>query len=107
MAFDRCSDALALALTGNFLLMPDDRIGLIDFGQTKRFTRNERLCCCVLFAALGRRDEQMLKTLVQVLPASRWNCIRVLFGACSASASCNGEGRQTKADGRGAAQWRP
>eukprot|EP00041_Stephanoeca_diplocostata_P020646 m.465811 g.465811 ORF g.465811 m.465811 type:complete len:59 (-) comp21629_c0_seq24:1560-1736(-) len=24
---------------GNFLLMPDDRIGLIDFGSTKKLTR--------------------------------------------------------------------
>jgi aarF domain-containing kinase len=45
---------------GNFLLLPDGRIGLIDYGATKRFTRNERLAACMLFAALYRKDEQRL-----------------------------------------------
>lgn len=51
---------------GNFLLLPDDRIGLIDYGQTKRFTRNERLAACILFVALMRKDEQMLLNMCQV-----------------------------------------
>lgn len=29
---------------GNFLLLPDSRIGLIDYGSTKRLSRNERAC---------------------------------------------------------------
>eukprot|EP00939_MAST-03C_sp_MAST-3C-sp1_P001451 g1451.t1 len=46
---------------GNFLLLDgDDRIGLIDYGATKVLTREERLLCCVLYAALARGDEQML-----------------------------------------------
>ena len=43
--------------------MPDGRIGLIDYGATKRLTRNERLAACMLFAALARKDEQMLFTM--------------------------------------------
>jgi predicted unusual protein kinase regulating ubiquinone biosynthesis (AarF/ABC1/UbiB family) len=45
---------------GNFMLLPDGRIGLIDFGATKRLTPKERLSVCMLYAALGRGDEQML-----------------------------------------------
>eukprot|EP00948_MAST-09A_sp_MAST-9A-sp1_P000592 g592.t1 len=48
---------------GNFMLLPDDRIGLIDFGATKTLTRGERLTACLLFAALGRKDKQALKNL--------------------------------------------
>ena len=46
---------------GNFLLLPDERIGLIDYGATKEFTRNERLSACALFAALHKRDVKMLQ----------------------------------------------
>ncbi len=42
------------------MLLPDGRIGLIDFGATKRLTQKERLSVCLLYAALGRKDEQML-----------------------------------------------
>lgn len=45
---------------GNFLLLPDDRIGLIDYGATKELSREERLICCVLYVALARGDEDML-----------------------------------------------
>ena len=51
---------------GNFLMLPDDRIGLIDFGATKRYSRNERLMACLTFAALAKNDEQMLLDLVLV-----------------------------------------
>ena len=51
---------------GNFLLLPDGRIGCIDYGATKRFTRNERLAICLLFAALSRNDEDMLYDMCQV-----------------------------------------
>ena len=44
---------------GNFLMLPDDRIGLIDFGATKRLTKTERLYACVLYAALHRQDRQV------------------------------------------------
>jgi aarF domain-containing kinase len=45
---------------GNFMLLPDGRIGLIDFGATKKLTKNERLSACLLYAALGRNDSKML-----------------------------------------------
>ena len=51
---------------GNFLLLPDDRIGLIDYGATKHFTRNERLSACLLYAALHKRDEKMLQDMLLV-----------------------------------------
>jgi aarF domain-containing kinase len=51
---------------GNFLLMPDGRIALIDYGAVKRFSRNERLTVCLIYAALARRDEAMLFDLCKV-----------------------------------------
>ena len=48
---------------GNFLLMPDDRIALIDYGATKRLTREERLSACCLYAALGRADHDRIADL--------------------------------------------
>jgi len=51
---------------GNFLLLPDGRIGFIDYGATKVLTRNERITACVLFAALGRNDKNMLFELSDV-----------------------------------------
>jgi aarF domain-containing kinase len=51
---------------GNFLMLPDDRIGLIDYGATKRFSTNERLATCVLFVALMKGDEQMCLDMCEV-----------------------------------------
>jgi len=51
---------------GNFLLLPDSRIGLIDYGSTKRLTRKERLATCLLYAALYRRDEEKLFEMCHV-----------------------------------------
>lgn len=45
---------------GNFLLLKDGRIGLIDYGATKRLSPNERYTTCLLFSALHRNDEKML-----------------------------------------------
>lgn len=45
---------------GNFLLLPDGRIGLIDYGATKRLTENERITACVMFVALHRKDKDKL-----------------------------------------------
>jgi aarF domain-containing kinase len=45
---------------GNFLLLPDGRIGLIDYGATKRLTENERITACVMFVALQRKDKEKL-----------------------------------------------
>ncbi len=51
---------------GNFMLLPDGRIGLIDFGSTKKLTRNERLSACLLYAAIARKDEQMLFDICEI-----------------------------------------
>ncbi|CAJ1965814.1 unnamed protein product [Cylindrotheca closterium] len=51
---------------GNFLLLPDGRIGLIDYGATKRLIRNERLSMCLLYAAIHRRDEEKLFQLCDI-----------------------------------------
>jgi len=45
---------------GNFLLLPDGRIGLIDYGATKRLSERERISACVMFAALQRKDKDKL-----------------------------------------------
>lgn len=42
---------------GNFLLLPDGRIGLIDYGATKRLSEKERISACVMYAALARKDK--------------------------------------------------
>eukprot|EP00980_Cylindrotheca_fusiformis_P022721 scaffold9646_cov133-Cylindrotheca_fusiformis.AAC.4 len=54
------------SLCGNFLLLPDGRIGLIDYGATKRLDRNERLSLCLLYAALYRKDEERLFQLCDI-----------------------------------------
>jgi aarF domain-containing kinase len=51
---------------GNFILLPDGRLGLIDYGATKRLTRNERLTACLIYAALRRRDEDMLLDMSKI-----------------------------------------
>ena len=51
---------------GNFLLMPDGRVGLIDYGATKRLTRAERLSACLLYAALWRGDQSRVLQLCKV-----------------------------------------
>lgn len=51
---------------GNFLLLPDGRIGLIDYGATKRLTEHERYTACLLFAAIGRLDENVLFSLSEI-----------------------------------------
>jgi aarF domain-containing kinase len=60
---------------GNFLMMPDDRIALIDYGATKRLEEGERLTACCLYAALARGDTEMLYNLAlaggYVSPATR------------------------------------
>lgn len=48
------------------MLLPDGRLGLIDYGATKRLTRNERLAACLLYAALYRNDEGRLFDLVKI-----------------------------------------
>ena len=51
---------------GNFLLLPDGRIGLIDYGATKRLSENERISACVMYAALRRKDRDMLWTMAKL-----------------------------------------
>ena len=50
---------------GNFLLLKDDKIGLIDYGSTKELNRNERLNAAILYAALGRKDKTMLMRMIR------------------------------------------
>lgn len=68
---------------GNFLLLDDKlggagvvggcrsgsrangRIGLIDYGATHRLTREERLIAAITYAALGRRDEDLLQIICE------------------------------------------
>lgn len=62
---------------GNFLLLDDEagcagtdsgaggRIGLIDYGATHRLTREERLIAAITYAALGRRDEDLLQMICE------------------------------------------
>jgi len=51
---------------GNFIMTPTGRIGLIDYGATKFFTRNERLAACVLYAALYKKDKEKLMEMCQI-----------------------------------------
>lgn len=51
---------------GQFILLPDGRIGCIDYGATKRFSRNERLAACVLYAALYRGDAEVLFQMCEI-----------------------------------------
>lgn len=41
---------------GNFLLLPDGRLGLIDYGQVKRITPTERRQLAELIIAVADRD---------------------------------------------------
>ncbi len=43
---------------GNILLLPDGRLGLIDFGQTKRITAEHRKNLSKLILALAREDKE-------------------------------------------------
>ncbi len=45
------------------MLLRDNRIGLIDFGATKRLTRGERLSACAIYVALKKRDQEMIKNI--------------------------------------------
>ena len=47
-------------------MLSDGRIGLIDYGATKRLTEKERLTSCLVYAALYRNDEDMLYTMSQI-----------------------------------------
>ena len=51
---------------GNFVLMSDNKIGMIDYGAVKRLSRNERLTTCLIYAALARKDKQRLFDLCKV-----------------------------------------
>jgi predicted unusual protein kinase regulating ubiquinone biosynthesis (AarF/ABC1/UbiB family) len=46
--------------------MPNGLIGMIDYGAVKRFSRNERLTACLIYAALARKDKQRLFDLCKV-----------------------------------------
>ncbi|CAM9574178.1 unnamed protein product [Chrysoparadoxa australica] len=48
---------------GNVLLMPDGRLGLIDYGQVKRLTRDERLHIARIYRGLLAQDKAGLREL--------------------------------------------
>lgn len=50
---------------GNFLLLKNGKIGIIDVGATKVLTRGERLSACLLYAALFKNDKKMILDLVR------------------------------------------
>ncbi|KAK3265797.1 hypothetical protein CYMTET_25551 [Cymbomonas tetramitiformis] len=51
---------------GNIMLMPDGRLGLIDFGQTKALAREDRVMLAKLFIALNRDDrEEVARIMVE------------------------------------------
>jgi aarF domain-containing kinase len=56
-------------LSGNILLLPDGRLGLIDYGQVKRLTLQERICYAKLICALAREDRAaIVSTLHSCFP---------------------------------------
>merc|ERR1711937_33012 len=52
---------------GNFLLLPDGRIGLIDFGQVKRISLQVRKQLARLFLAVLHRDNQGIVEILKEL----------------------------------------
>ncbi len=56
---------------GNVLYMRDGRIGLIDYGQTKRLTDEQRLIVARIFLALAQRDGDLVVQLAQTT-GSKW-----------------------------------
>jgi len=48
---------------GNFLLLPDGRIGLIDFGQVKQLTDAQRLRLCAMYKCLATGDRETLRQI--------------------------------------------
>lgn len=51
---------------GNFILLPDGRLGFIDYGATKRMTKQERMSTCLLYAAIYRKDKERLFQLCEI-----------------------------------------
>ena len=59
---------------GNFLLLPDGRIGCIDYGQVKKLTDSERHWLCKVYLALRDDDADRLRALAEeVHMRSRYN----------------------------------
>lgn len=53
---------------GNILLMPDGRLGLIDYGQVKRIPESVRRCYAKLTLAILAEDKEEIARLVQSDP---------------------------------------
>ncbi|QWV97889.1 AarF/ABC1/UbiB kinase family protein [Geomonas nitrogeniifigens] len=49
---------------GNYIFMPDGRLGLVDFGCTRRLTEEEWQFQCEVEEALLRRDEEEMERLI-------------------------------------------
>eukprot|EP00300_Choanocystis_sp_HF-7_P034114 c4665_g1_i1.p1 GENE.c4665_g1_i1~~c4665_g1_i1.p1 ORF type:complete len:530 (+),score=118.97 c4665_g1_i1:15-1604(+) len=52
---------------GNFLILKDGRIGLIDYGQVKSLSTEQRHQLCRIYAALNRQDKEKLMQLSREL----------------------------------------
>lgn len=52
---------------GNYLVLEDDRIGVIDFGQVKKLTHEERLNLCRVYKAVYRNDRDKMMQLAKEL----------------------------------------
>jgi hypothetical protein len=65
-------------MPGNILLLPDGRLGLIDYGQVKRLTLKERICYAKLICALAREDR------AAIVSAPLETYFRVVCGRASA-----------------------
>ncbi len=55
----------SLFLSGNILLLPDGRLGLIDYGQVKRLSLNERISYAKLICALAREDRAAIVSRIR------------------------------------------
>ncbi len=65
---------------GNFLLLNDGRIGMIDYGQVKRLTDDERIHIAELIHHLARKDiEAVAKKSIEMGYESKFNDRDVIF----------------------------
>ncbi len=81
---------------GNFLLLPDGRIHLIDYGSTNELTENERLHVSVMYAAQTRNDREKIWAMARLrgaLPAGEVRLRLVGEGGDSGGRMCRSSWR--------------
>jgi aarF domain-containing kinase len=52
-----------ISAKGNFLLMPDERIAMLDYGQVKKLSSQQRLLIARMVLAVLNKDEQAILQL--------------------------------------------